>query len=98
MPVANMSPHSSIIATYDSPSDNHAIQQDLPSVKVEASPTEIAAYLSDLRKSLVKAQDEVNDFLTRKMQADQQTVATKNGIVDEDREEDNYGEEAEDDD
>lgn len=66
----------------------------------QPTPKETTAYFSSLRNSLLGMQSDINTFLTKKMEEDKTTAATNgNGIankVDEQKEEDNYGEEVED--
>ncbi|KAL8902689.1 MAG: hypothetical protein Q9207_004456, partial [Kuettlingeria erythrocarpa] len=50
-------------------------------------------YLSTLRKSVTRLQDEINAFLTERMEEDK-ALAAKAGVkIDEKKEEENYGEE-----
>ena len=64
----------------------------MPSASV-ASTKEKTAYLSALRKSVVKLQEDVNGFLTTKMEEDKALAASAGMKVDDKAEEDNYGEE-----
>lgn len=50
-------------------------------------------YLSALRKSVVELQDEVNGFLTTKMEEDKALAASAGMKADDKVEEENYGEE-----
>ena len=50
-------------------------------------------YLSALRKSVVRLQEEVNGFLTGKMEEDKAEAASKGVKVDDRAEEEGYGEE-----
>lgn len=50
-------------------------------------------YLSALRKSVVRLQEEVNEFLTAKMEEDKDLAAGAGVEVDDRAEEENYGEE-----
>lgn len=57
------------------------------------STAEKTEYLSNLRQSVTKLQDEINTFLTEKMEEDK-ALAAKAGLkVDEKKEEERYGEE-----
>ena len=66
----------------------------------QSTAKETTAYISSLRNSLLEMQSDINTFLTKKMEEDKATAATNgNGFadkVDEQKEEDNYGEEMED--
>jgi len=61
---------------------------------------ETTAYIASLRNSLLEMQNDINAYLTEKMEEDKAAAATNgNGIadkVDEQKEEENYGEEVED--
>ena len=60
------------------------------------TPTVRAAYLSDLRSAVVRMQGEMNVFLTARMEEDARVAGAGAGAgkkVDEEREEENYGEE-----
>ncbi|KAI4100716.1 MAG: hypothetical protein LQ339_005394 [Xanthoria mediterranea] len=82
-----------LTATYTSPTTIQTFTHPLPS----SSTTSLAqktAYLSNLRQSMTKLQDEVNASLTKKMEEDK-ALAAKVGVsdrVDEKKEEDFYGE------
>jgi len=66
----------------------------------QPAPKETTAYIASLRNSLLEMQNDINAYLTEKMEEDKAAAAT-NGIgiankVDEQKEEENYGEEVED--
>jgi hypothetical protein len=80
-------------AKYASPKTAQSFEHPLPAISPNHSTAEKTAYLSALRSSVVKLQEEINVFLTRKMDEDSATghgAATK--VYDE-KEEENYGEE-----
>ncbi len=89
----------SLTAKYTSPS-NEAFSVDKP---LPASPTtDVAAkteYLSALRSAVASTQEQVNKELTARMEEDKaraapsDAAAAKKAGVDEDKEEENYGEE-----
>ena len=82
-------------ATYTSPTSTKVFSHPLPPQKT-SSTEERTAYLSALRASVSKMQEEVNTFLTEKMEEDNaaDAKAGKGGkVVDEQKEEENYGEE-----
>lgn len=86
---------STLKASYTSPTTSQTFTHTLPSASASTSSTkEKTQYLSNLRKAVVQLQDEVNDFLTVKME-DDKALARGNaaGKVDEKKEEDYYGEE-----
>ncbi|KIW72698.1 hypothetical protein PV04_00875 [Phialophora macrospora] len=99
------SPSASLSATYDSPSGHRDFTYTVstPQVKNDGS-VDIEAkttYLSELRVSTRKLQEDINKFLTEKMEEDKK-VAGPNGASRQESkdelEEENYGEEdAEDD-
>lgn len=82
-------------AEYVSPGATQTFSHPLPSTSAAGSTEEKTSYLSALRTSIVKLQEEVNEFLTAKMEEDK-AIAASNGAkakVDEKKEEENYGEE-----
>lgn len=84
-------------AEYASPESTHIFTQALPPLPSEPSTKEKTAYLSALRSSVISLQDNVNSFLTAKMEEDKALASTKDLKVDEKKEE-NYGEEVADED
>lgn len=83
-------------AEYSSPGTSKIFTHPLPSSHTTTTKTKIA-YLSTLRSSVVQIQDEINTFLTSKMEEDK-ALALKAGVnADYKRAEENYGEEAEED-
>ena len=80
-------------ADYSSPQEKKTFAHKLPSISLEPTTKEKTNYLSDLRASVVQLQDEVNVFLTAKMEEDKALASTSAGKVDEKKEEENYGEE-----
>jgi hypothetical protein len=90
-----------LTADYESPSGQHTISYPIPvSTKPVSTPQTTTAFLSDLRKSAIQMQNDVNTFLTQKMEEDKAAsdingAAGKGSKVDEDKEEDFYGEEVE---
>lgn len=86
---------SSLQASYTSPSATQAFTHTLPSA-IATSTEEKTHYLSSLRQSVVKLQDEINEFLTGKMEEDKEMAARAGGTtaaIDDKAEEDAYGEE-----
>ena len=82
-----------LTAEYASPTGTHKFEQQLNALPAQLSTEEKTAYLSALRSSVTKLQEEVNAFLTTKMEEDKAIVAQGNGIIDDQKEEENYGEE-----
>lgn len=79
-------------AEYKSPTSFRNISHCLPSCTSKATKDK-CAYLSALRASVVRLQDEVNQFLTEKMEEDK-AKASSDGLKEDDRQaEENYGEE-----
>ena len=79
-------------ATYTSPTSSETFAHTLPSAQA-ASTTAKTAYLSALRVSVVKLQEDINGFLTSKMEEDKMLAASAGIKADDKAEEDNYGEE-----
>lgn len=80
-------------ADYLSPGTSQTFSHPLPATSPAASTKEKTAYLSALRTSIVKLQEEVNSYLTTKMEEDKANAIGNGAKVDEKKEEDNYGEE-----
>lgn len=100
MSSANGSSKSSTSASYNSPTGKHTFNYTQSALGSQASASDTAKYLGDLRKTLSQMQPEINTFLTQKMEEDKRTAVNSSlisGSLNEDKEEDNYGEEAEDD-
>lgn len=82
---------------YKAPTGSKTFTHTLPSAVV-TSTAEKSAYLSTLRGLVVQTQEQVNTFLTAKMEEDK-VVASMAGVkVDEKKAEENYGEEVVEDD
>lgn len=88
----NGNPGTSLTADYASPTDTKTFTHPLPCA-LNTSTKEKTEYLSALRKSVVKLQEEVNGFLTTKMEEDKSLAASAGVKADERGEEENYGEE-----
>ncbi|KAL8913017.1 MAG: hypothetical protein Q9171_002085 [Xanthocarpia ochracea] len=83
-----------LAATYTSPNTSRKFTHPLPS-PIASSVAQKTQFLSTLRDSMTQLQDDVNGFLTAKMEEDK-ALAVKAGVddkVDEKKEEDFYGEE-----
>ena len=85
-------PPTCLKAHYASPAATQTFTHALPAAS-NASTKEKTMYLSALRKSVVKLQEEVNGFLTTKMEEDKALAARAGVKVDDKAEEENYGEE-----
>ena len=84
--------NTSLAASYVGPSSSHTFDHSLPSARI-TSTKEKTIYLAALRHSVVQLQDNVNNFLTAKMDEDK-ALATNGGVKADDKvEEENYGEE-----
>lgn len=94
MPIASdSSEHMTCLqATYTSPTSSKTFTHSLPSAPA-ASTEAKTAYLSALRRSVVKLQEDLNGFLTTKMEEDKTLVASAGIKANDKAEEDNYGEE-----
>lgn len=82
----------SLKADYTSPNTTRTFAHPLPPAS-NKSTKEKTMYLSALRKSVVELQDEVNGFLTTKMEEDKALAANVGMKADDKVEEENYGEE-----
>ncbi|KAF4548223.1 Hypothetical protein D9617_30g011270 [Elsinoe fawcettii] len=85
-----------LIASYSSPNGSHNFEIPLTSVaEANGSTGAKTDYLSNLRSKTSKLQDDINVFLTQKMEEDKAASATagQKSKVDEDKEEEMYGEE-----
>ena len=86
-------------ADYISPTSTKAFVHPLPSASASTvSVKEKTAYLSGLRKSVVQLQDDINAFLTTKMEEDKALSSSVSTKGDDKKEEENYGEEGVDED
>ncbi|KAF7545344.1 hypothetical protein G7Z17_g9241 [Cylindrodendrum hubeiense] len=89
-----MAPNS-LTASYASPeSEPFTFASSLPALQSPASVADKTSYLAALRASVTDAQAQINKELTARMEEDKaRDAATKNGIIDDAKEEENYGEE-----
>lgn len=85
-------PPTTLKATYTSPTTTQTFTHPLPTATVHTT-REKTIYLSALRKSVIQLQEDVNGFLTSKMEDDKALAANTGVKVDERAEEENYGEE-----
>lgn len=89
-------------AAYASPTSTENFTYPLPTLSSSPITQEKTTYLSTLRSSVQKLQDEINAFLTKKMEEERNAASGANGVngtkVDEQKEEENYGEEVVDED
>lgn len=103
MPDITGSQKASLSATYDSPSGHKDFVHTIPTPQVDsngsADTTGKTKYLSELRTSTRRLQEDINKFLTEKMEEDKKAVGeagdnstSKEKSTDE-LEEENYGEE-----
>lgn len=81
----------SLSAVYSSPAATRTFSHPTSPLTPSHLVQEKSAYLSSLRTSVTKMQEEVNAFLTQKMEED--NAQAKNLGVDEQKAEENYGEE-----
>lgn len=89
----------SLTAAYASPtSDPFTISTSLPALQSPPSVADKTSYLAALRTAITDAQAQINKELTSRMEEDKaRDAATKNGLVDDAKEEENYGEEVQED-
>ncbi|QDS73622.1 hypothetical protein FKW77_001975 [Venturia effusa] len=86
-------------ANYSAPaSEEKSFHQQLPICSQEPSPTERTAYLAALRASITGIQDQINVFLTQKMEEDNAKAGAAASAEDDAKAEENYGEEVVEDD
>ena len=79
-------------AIYASPDGSQKFEHQLPINSAAPTTKDKISYLSTLRESVSKLQEEVNSFLTAKMEGDKNSAIKSDTKVDEEEEE-NYGEE-----
>ena len=86
-------PPSNLKASYQSPTGLQKFSHSIASPSAR-EPTSKAAYLGDLRLKTNTMQDEINHFLTTKMEEDKtvSAAATTNGKPRDVQEEEDYGE------
>ena len=83
---------STLKAEYAAPNDAKSFAYPLPPASNESTEQK-TAYLSALRESVSKLQEDINAFLTKKMEEDKGSASTAGSKVDDKKEEENYGEE-----
>lgn len=84
-------------ADYTGPNSSKTFSEQLPSASVSTTIAK-TQYLSALRNSVVKIQDDINGYLTKKMDEDKILAASAGKKVDDKVAEENYGEEVVDED
>ena len=84
----------SLRAEYTAPNTSKNFEQTLPSSNLTTTEGK-TEYLAALRGSVGKLQDEINTFLTAKMEEDKSLAALAGAKMDDRKEEENYGEEGE---
>jgi hypothetical protein len=83
-------------ATYTAPNEEAKVfKQNLPATKESPSTEERTEYLIKLRAGIIQIQSETNVFLTTKMEEDK--VKAGQVALNDEKEEENYGEEIADD-
>ncbi|KAI9871877.1 MAG: hypothetical protein M1830_002344 [Pleopsidium flavum] len=80
-------------AQYASPKGTNTFVHPLDAPRTSQSAKERSAYFSALRTSVTKLQEEINTFLTQKMEEDKTLLVDRGGKTDDTKDEDNYGEE-----
>lgn len=79
-------------ADYAAPNEARSFAYPLPPASNESNEQK-TAYLSALRESVTKLQEDVNAFLTDKMEEDKASASLAGSKADDKKEEENYGEE-----
>lgn len=88
---------SHVEATYTTPNEGTKVfRQTVPEIKERPSTEERTEYLTALRAGIVQVQSEINVFLTNKMEEDKAKAGQ--AALNDEKEEENYGEEIADDD
>ncbi|KAF2432119.1 hypothetical protein EJ08DRAFT_163432 [Tothia fuscella] len=87
-----MPPTPALVASYSAPcSDSTEFHQPLPTCSKDPSTEERTASLAALREAITNTQDQINDFLTKKMEEDNAKAGV--AAVDDAKAEEAYGEE-----
>ncbi|KAH7160620.1 hypothetical protein EDB81DRAFT_878970 [Dactylonectria macrodidyma] len=94
---SNMAPNSLTASYTSSSSEPFSITHSLPALESPASVADKTSYLASLRSAVTEAQAQINKELTSRMEEDNARAASKNGAVDDAKEEENYGEEIQED-
>ena len=79
-------------ADYRGETGTAEFRRSLDPIAADAPTAERVSYLGALRSSVTALQEEINAFLTKKMEEDKATSTKAQGLDDR-REEENYGEE-----
>jgi len=91
--MSSTSPSPVLLAAYSAPfNEPKTFTHSLPPHSNDPPTSERTSYLTELRKSVTTVQDQINVFLTRKMEEDIQKAGVAEA-VDDAKEEENYGEE-----
>lgn len=83
-----------LAASYSAPNCSKTFEHPLPATDTSSAEGK-SKYLSTLRGSVTKLQDQINTFLTGKMEEDKALAAAAGQKIDDKREEERYGEEGE---
>ena len=93
----SITPITLLRAEYKAPKGSKTFTHTLPSADV-TSTTEKSAYLSVLRRLVVQTQEDINTFITAKMEEDKAVTSIPGMKADEKKAEENYGEEVDEED
>ncbi len=93
MSITDRKAPATLIARYSSPKGTKGFSHPLNASSTSMPVEEKTAYLSGLRSSVIKLQEEVNVFLTQEMEHDKAALVEGEGEVDYNKDEENYGEE-----
>ena len=83
-----------LTASYSAPGTSESFEHLLPATDTSSAEGK-SEYLSALRGSVSKLQDQINTFLTGKMEEDKALAAAAGQKIDDKKEEERYGEEGE---
>ena len=89
-------PSNALTAIYSAPSVKQTLSSSLPSLPAAQDIQQKTTYLSALRSSVTTMQNDINVFLTQKMEEDKASESGKDGVkstTQDDRAEELYGEE-----
>ena len=88
-----------IVATYSSKPNlsEKKFESSLPNLSSATSTEEKTQYLAALHSSTIQLQKKINGFLTEKMEIDKANLGSQGTQSRDEKEEENYGEEADDD-
>ena len=82
-----------LTAEYANEVHHQKFEHQLGSIPLSLSTEDKSAYFASLHTSITKLQEEINAFLTAKMEEDKAQALNENKSINDKQEEENYGEE-----